>query len=251
MDSPVARAYLPSLGVRKKLFAPRATVSAVVIHTTGSGVTRRWKRQGARFKENTPFDTAVRIYTRLMKAGGHYVVGQDGQVVQLVPEHLAAWHVGGRKARLYRGRWMRDKYKWWADRWRGYDSPLQLANGDIWKKYPEDASVSWRARWLSRHGSCNANTIGIEVVPPSHSSRSAWSDACWTSVISLTQDICYRNALPLERQRIVSHSDVHPIARTTNKGLPWDPSPSQFSYETFLLARERLNIVPVATPAST
>ena len=234
MDSPVARAYLPSLGVRKRIFAPRASVSAVVIHTTGSGVIRRWKKQGPRFKEKTPFDTAVRIYTRLMKAGGHYVVGQDGQVVQLVPEHLAAWHVGSRKARLYRGRWMRPKYQWWADRWKGYDSPLELIGGDLWRPYDKDASVDWRTRWISRHGSCNANTIGIEVVPPIDDPKSSWSDSCWRSIALLTADICYRSSLPIERGRILSHSDAHPISRTTRSGRPWDPWADQFSWETFL-----------------
>lgn len=250
MDSILAQGYVPSLGVSRGLYAPRASVAGVVIHTTGSGVIRRWKRQGKRFKERSPFDTAVRIYSRIMTASGHYVVGQEGQIVQLVPEHLAAWHVGGRKARLYRRRWMRPKYQWWAERWPGYDSPLQLANGELWKPYDKDAAVSWRARWLSRHGSCNANTIGIEVVPPTLDPKSAWSDACWLSVVRLTQDICYRSALPIERQRIVSHSDAHPLSRTTRSGVPWDPNPTQFSYEKFLSARDRLNIVPVATPAS-
>lgn len=245
MDSALPQRYVPSLGVKKVVYAPRASVSGVVIHTTGSGPYRRWKRQGQRLKENSSFDTAVRIYTKIMKASGHYVVGQDGQIVQLVPEHLAAWHVGSRKANLYRRNWMRDKYKWWQERWPGYDSPLELADGKLWAPYPDDAPVSWRTRWVSRNGSCNANTIGIEVVPPDHGSRAAWSDACWTSVILLTQDICYRNRLPLERQRILSHSDVHPISRTTRSGHPWDPSLNQFSYEKFLSARQHLNLVPV------
>ena len=243
MESPVARAYRPSLGVRKKLFAPRATVSGIVVHTTGSGVIRRWKKQGARFNERSPFDTAVRVYTRLMKAGGHYVVGQNGEVVQLVPEHLAAWHVGSRRAARYKRRWMQPKYNWWAERWDGLNSPLELAGGDLWRPYDKDAKVGWRAKWLSRHGSCNANTIGIEVVPPTESPRSSWSDACWQTLTVLMEDICYRNSIPVERERIVSHSDAHPISRTTRSGQPWDPWESQFSFEKYLVSRERLNLV--------
>lgn len=246
MDSPVTRAYTPSLGVRKKAYAPRATASGIVVHTTGGGVTRRWKRQRIRFREPSPFDTAVRIYTRIMKASGHYVVGQDGQVVQLVPEHLAAWHVGSRKAKRYRRRWMRPKYAWWAERWPEHRSPISLAGGDLWKPYHEDAPVSRRTRWASRHGSCNANTIGIEVVPPTESAQAAWSDACWQALTLLMEDICYRNSIPLERERIVSHSDVHPLARTTRTGLPWDPWQAQFSFERYLSARERLIVVPPA-----
>lgn len=234
MDSLLAQRYMPSLGVRTKSYAPRAAVSGVVIHTTGGGVTRRWKRQGSRFKEPSPFDTAVRIYTRIMKPSGHYVVGQGGEVVQLVPEHLAAWHVGSRKVTRYRRNWMRPKYQWWADRWRGYDSPLEIAGGELWKPYHEDAPVHWRTRWRSRHGSCNANTIGIEVVPPIDGPRLSWSDSCWQSLTQLTVDICYRSSLPVERGRIVSHSDVHPICRTTRSGRPWDPWEGQFSWEKFL-----------------
>ncbi len=240
MDSPLAERYLPSLGVIKCVFAIRATISGIVIHTTGGGVIRRWKRQKARFREHSPFDTAVRIYTRIMKASGHYVVGQEGQIVQLVPEHLAAWHVGSRKVNHYRRNWMRPKYQWWAEKWSGYDSPLELADGKLWQPYHEDAPVHWRTRWRARHGSCNSNTIGIEVVPPNHDPRSAWSDACWTSLTRLILDIGYRTALPIERQRIVSHSDVHPIARTTRTGHPWDPWTKQFSFETFLDARDSL-----------
>ena len=233
MDSLLAKRYTPSVGVRKALYAPRAAISGVVIHTTGGGVLRRWKRQRVRYREHSPFDTAVRIYTRLMSASGHYVVGQQGQVVQLVPEHLAAWHVGSRKSRLYRKRWIRPKYQWWEDRWSHLDSPLDLANGELWSPYPRDADVSWRTRWLSRHGSCNANTIGIEVVPPIDGPRLAWSDSCWQVLTQLTVDICYRNQCPVERERIVTHSDVHPISRTTRSGHPWDTCPAQFSWETF------------------
>ena len=237
MDSSIAETYTPSLGVRKGLYAPRSTASGIIIHTTGAGVNRRYIREHSKYPDNRPLDTAVRIYGHIMKASGHYVVDQNGRCVQMVPEGLASWHVGSKGARKYKRQWMKPKYDWWRGRWPGYESPLEIANGDLWRPYAKDADVHWRAKWLSRHGSCNANTIGIEVIPPIAHPQGQWTDLCWSTVVRLTEDIRNRNSIPLERARILSHSDVHPISRTTNSGRPWDPSLNQFSYETFLTAR--------------
>ena len=213
-ESRVATDYVESLGVRKKLYSPRKTFSAVVVHTTGAGPIRRWKQeQSSVHKKASPFETALRIYSQIMEPGPHYVVGQDGQCVQVCPEAYAAWHVGANDSKAYFSEgWMRHRYDWWSLRWPHLAAPVDLADGMLWNGH-----------------SCNANTVGIEVVPPTDNVRGQWSDACRKTLVSLINDICDRCGIPKEDEHILSHSDAHPIRRTTTDGDPWDPYASQWT----------------------
>ena len=45
-------------------------------------------------------------------------------------------------------------------------------------------------------------------------------------------DIRERRDIRLALETVVSHSDAHPLARSS-RGQPWDPAPIQWSYERF------------------
>lgn len=215
-DSPVAGLFVAGLGYRQGLLDLRKHPPiAAVIHTTGGGVLTRFAREGARKGDATSFETAVRVYTQIMGASGHYVVGQLGQCTQVVPESFSAWHVGAAKSKPYalpQAEWMTHALAWWGERWPGLNSPRDLAGGLLW-----------------RDGSCNANVVGIEVVPPVSGARHLWSPECWVTLARLVRDIARRHVIAEDREHVISHSDAHPIARSA-KGAPWDPPSTQFDW---------------------
>lgn len=231
-DSRVAERFTESLGQRRKKYEPRTRPpAAIVVHTTGYGPVRRYKSDPSRY--GSPFNAALWLYAQAMQAGPHYVVGEHGECVQVTHESLCAWHVGGKGARPYRHAsryWTTARYGWWASRWGKDISPRDLAGGDLWRPYSKATSVKVALHSLA--GSCNANTIGIEVVPPQLNARDPWSDQCWYTLAVLVEDIAYRHQIPVTRDRIITHSDAHPIARTA-KGKPWDTDPAQFTWERF------------------
>ena len=219
-DSPIAQRFEAGLGWRKGDLSPRsADVVSVVVHTTGGGILSRFAREGAKKGDASPFETAVRVYTKIMGASGHYVVGQRGECVQVVPESFAAWHVGGAKSAIYAHRmWATPGLEWWGKRWPGLTGPRALAGGNLW-----------------RGGSCNDGAIGIEVVPPIEGARHPWSPACWAALAALVRDIAARHHVPLQREYIPTHSDAHPIARSA-KGAPWDVCVEQWTWERMAAA---------------
>ena len=221
-DSHVASRFVAALGYRRGLCAARpGPPVAVVVHTTGGGVVARYLREGARKGDATPFDTGVRIYTTIMEDSAHYVVGQAGECVQVVPESLAARHVGGSGSVVYarpQSQWMTSGLGWWGDRWPDLATPYELAGGQLW-----------------RGGSCNRSTVGVEVVPPLSGARGAWSPECWAALAALVSDVCARHGIPADREHIVTHSDAHPASRSA-KGAPWDPGPGSWSWDRMAAA---------------
>jgi hypothetical protein len=218
--SPTAQQVVPSLGYRDGSYKERGgPVSAIVVHTTGGGPVRRFEdaKERTKFGYTSPFDAGVRIYRDLMDAGPHYVVGQlKGEVAQVAPENVIAWHVGSSGAHIYdRKSWSTTATKWWPVRWAPLKSPFELAGGKLWSG-----------------GSCNTNTVGIEVVPPAKDVRGAWSDEAWATLVALVSDIAKRHGVPVDKTHIVTHSDAHPLARSA-AGKPWDPPPKQWSWEAF------------------
>ena len=232
-DSIVPSRFDPGLAYRSgKLVAREHQPVAVIVHTTGAGIPRRFKREGARRGDASPFETAVRVYSRIMNPSAHYVVGQGGECSQTVPESHIAWHVGSGgtapylRTSLWVPRWRKSQYAWWGARWRGLSSPVDLADGELYRP-----TKSGPRRW--RKGAVNPNTIGIEVVPPLDDPQGMWSPECWETLVALVIDICARNAIPVRKTHVLTHSDAHPLSRTTKAGAPWDPGPRQWAWDAF------------------
>lgn len=238
-DSPLVDVVVPGLAFKRNVLLPRVGPAvAVVTHTTGGGINARYKREGARKGDASPFETALRVYGTMMEPSPHYVVGQCGSIGQVVPEELCAWHVGGaRSAPYHRAAWVpwraRKRFAWWQERWPGLDGPRDLAGGQLWAPYVIGPSLSQRLRhplsWGK--GSVNAWSYALEVVPPLDDPGGPWSPECWRSVAALHLDIGRRREVPLERDCRITHSDAHPLSRTTPRGEPWDTVPEQWSWE--------------------
>lgn len=206
----------PGLGFKRGKLQrfERSSYSAIVVHTTGMGIHRKAKRLGL-----DPFGTTLKVFSQQTDASGHYVVGQAGQVAQIIPENIPAWHVGGKNSKKYnRARWWeKPQVAWWRERWPQFYTPRDLAGGRLWGLSDERFT-------------CNGNTVGIEVVPPPD--NGPWSAACWRTLGKLCWDISGRRDIALALETVLSHSDAHPFARSA-KGKPWDPNPEQWSYERF------------------
>ena len=202
---------LDSRGFERGLYKDRVhDVAGVVIHTTGSGPWRRWSA-GDRFA--TPFDAAKFVYTEISDYCGHYLIcGETGRTAQMCLESVAAWHVGGRGGYKYRWKnWQRldPNTRWWSRRWPHLRSPRDLMGGKAWAPRP------------------NQTTIGIEVSPPFKGPREPWKLECWKSITLLCTLLSTRYNIPFEPEYFVSHSDIHPLTRSSAKG-PWDPGRRQF-----------------------
>ncbi len=120
----------------------------------------------------------------------HYVVDEDGRILQLVPEHRRAWHAG-------------------AGSWKG-DSDINSASIGIEivnPGHPWDLSAA----------------PDLEAGQPVdvHPGYPDFSPAQIAAVIALGNDIVTRNAMP--RHSILAHSDIAP-ARKSDPGerFPWD-----------------------------
>lgn len=194
--------------LRLRKGAPRG----IVIHTTGSGPWTRWTKHPETFA--SPFDAARYTYERISDFSGHYLVdGDDGRVCKLVDPSMVAWHVGSRGSWRYKlPGWAKDKgFGWFTTRFPGCNSPRDLLGGALW-----------------REGSANELTIGIEVAPPKEGPRAAWSPQAWRSLRLMVKKLGLDYGIPLDRFHVITHSDAHPLSRTTKAGAPWDPSPRQW-----------------------
>lgn len=233
MRSDVADYFEASLGERRGTLRHRGPgPQAIVIHTTGRGPVDRMK--DPKFRDwrikhptiATPLDAAIWIYTQAMKSGPHYVIGQNGRIVQVTRENRVAEHVGSAGAMVYRlptRVWCGKDQAWWPARWPSLRSPRELAGGTLWE-----------------HG-VNAVSIGIEVVPDEHRPTGAWSARAWNALAHLVTDVAHRYDIPIERDRIITHADAHPRARS-HRGQPADPWPQQWSFEAMVTAIARVSV---------
>lgn len=225
-NSPEVRRVVPARGFLRGKLGPRVSYSGIVVHTTGAGVLAKAKRWGV-----MPLEAAVRVFSRQIDNCSHYVIcGTTGDAVQIAPEERAARHVGATRSDVYaRPNWagaswwkraVKHDVLWWCERWPDLKRPYDLADGQLWM--PPDGGAR----------TCNGNTIGIEIVPRMADPQGPWTDACWGTLLYLIQDICIRRLVPQNRNHIITHSDAHPVTRTSHN-RPWDPGPRQWDWDTW------------------
>jgi hypothetical protein len=227
-DSYLVDWIAPSRGFRRGkflIYGTRKSYSAIIVHTTGVGVLKKAKRW-----KIPPIAAAARIYGTQMDASGHYVIcGNTGELIQTCSEAQAAWHVGSRGSKPYsKPNWARSTWakkvrkknvEWWSQRFPMYQSPFELAGGKLWT--PRGNKMT-----------CNANALGIEMVPNFEDPQGPWTNNAWDKLIQLVFDVSDRRSIPIGSDFILSHSEAHPLSRTRNN-LPWDPSGSQYDYARF------------------
>jgi len=195
-------------------------VFGLVVHTTGGGLPAK-----ALKRNENPVDTAVNFYNT--NHGTHYVIGWDGDLVQIATEDMVANGVGvtnkdpkiNQILSVARG-WENDLPKAMVDRWKKrwpkYKTPLQLFP----TKYANSCYV---------HVECipcifyEANKLITSATPMGGSLR--FTEAQHKKVAELACDIAKRNGWEGEwwkTPRLVGHEDITPVSRSTSTG-GWDP----------------------------
>lgn len=125
----------------------------------------------------------------------NFAIGREGKRYQVVPPNQLAYHVkmSNEQKTAYSTDWTPPS--WWAKRWPGVRSPLDLKTG------------------LEP----NASAIGIEVV----GSDGDFTEAQYAELAALLLDLS-RSGPPLAKDTLLGHSDVNPLARSNDRG-PTDP----------------------------
>lgn len=180
-----------------------ARAFGVLVHTTGVGVLSKAEEWGC-----TPIKAAERIYTERGASFAHYVIGQDGTIVQIADEREMAWQSGMPKEQrqLYKsGAWEKmvtaRGLELWKKRWPGIPNPSEL--------YPS--------------GSPNNDYIGIEMIPNKNTLFSATQ--LEVALPSLAADIIHRHSMDFDgtmQPTLLGHEDIEPLERWNKQG-GWDP----------------------------
>jgi hypothetical protein len=227
----------PGLGLRKGKLSRRvrSDIQRIIIHHTGVGVLSRYLKQRDRYGWNDPIDAAVHVYTRIMSSSGHYVIGYAGEIVQHVPDDWSAWHAG------YGNQRKRSRRAEWFATWKY--SRKDKANKPLWLVRKDRRFDWWANKWWYEHGyqspcewfpslDVNRHTIGIELL--STPLKTPFPAPQIQSLKMLVQDLCSEYGIPCDRDHVLTHSDVCPLARTTTTGKPYDPPPAKLEIKTIL-----------------
>lgn len=196
-----------------KLRKRKHGVRGIIVHTTGSGPWVRWNEDRERY--GSPFDAAREVYEERSILGPHFLIcGETGRILQLCELEDVAQHVGSKGSWRYRfPKWEQKRnFDWWYKRFLSCGSPRDLFSGDLW-----------------RRGSANELSIGIELAPPLKGPRAPWSLSAWYALNDLCAVLCSDLGTPRDRYHIITHSDAHPLKRSTSRGRPWDPGRSQWT----------------------
>jgi len=201
---------------------------AIVVHTTGRGLTRQVEARLATDARERPHRSAMAARAWYGRSGhpyfGHYLIGWEGSAVELAPPDVRVMHAGSLSARyrLSRGTdWMRYGapkgewvehgrdpfvvYDWWINRWPSMANPLEFVTG--------------------RHP--NASSLAIDLLP---TSTGAYTPQQLSALVALVAQLAARFEIPVQRSRILGHSDIDPARRGTVMnssgriiGRGWDP----------------------------
>ena len=201
-------------------YTRRKKVYGVCLHTPGRTIVKRAHKYGV-----NPLEYVAAHYLERGQYGPTYVVGYNGQIVQVANEWDKTWHVGigGQdKAAFLDGRWKSRVSKkflqMWKKRWPISCNPLDLFPGT----------------------SANQVYIGVEVVPLvlGYHGYTILSDpdlytpmaaGLWYTTMQhyalrgLFKDIAERHSFDRKRNPavFVTHEDLNPLTRS-NKSGGWD-----------------------------
>lgn len=127
------------------------------------------------------------------KVSVHYLIDRDGTVYCYIPEDLVAYHAGS-------GTWAEDpKY---TNLLNDYAIGIEIAAIGS----QNDMKQYMSAR---EYGKLDPRVIG-------------YTDAQYTSLKALVEDICSRNQIPMDRQHIIGHQEYSPAKTDPGELLDWD-----------------------------
>lgn len=174
-----------------------------ILHTTG----------------DTDLEDIINWYQNGKKGiGPHYLISYDGTIYQFVDETECAYHAG------YGGEGDDDQTKLYA---QGKNTWLKRINADPWRlDKPFSGYTTWTNRWPSLESPLdlvtgyhpNDTSIGVELQEPKHHQPDKFYDAQYEALIGLLRDSAGRNGLILDREHLLGHYDVNPIARSNSRG---------------------------------
>lgn len=191
-------------------------VFGIAAHQTGSSVVEEALREGA-----DPLEYAAEYYQKPDSYFAHYVIGHNGEIIQIAGENERAPHIGFDP----------------ADR-------LAYLNGSWVTKLPAELVTRWKDLWptvkspahLFPGPSPNNAYVGVEMLPIVDGCE--WKPAAWLkagkftdhqhyALVELAIDIAARQKLSPGwhlGSRLVTHEEVNPFTRSTKKPpAGWDP----------------------------
>jgi len=203
--------------------------SHIVIHVTGT----------------TDFSSVKNTFTAPNSVSSHYLIHDNGEIFQFVPDEVRAYHAGIDKntRALYRKsgkEWQ--KYLKYFSWYKGYPKDAIYIDGDLKPVWDKTEAVfvarsdgqAWshfeyfNHRWdidkpinFEVDPDPNNYSIGIETLGFGSSSPdpSIYSDAMYFSLRTLVAALCTQYGIPNKKGFVVGHEDVNPVGR-----FGWDPS---------------------------
>jgi N-acetyl-anhydromuramyl-L-alanine amidase AmpD len=192
--------------------ARSAPIYGVAVHQTGSSTVEAALKAGA-----NPLEYLADYYLKPDSYSAHYVIGWDGEIVQVVPDDEKAEHIGflpvDRQAFLD-GSWVThlpaSVVALWRAKWPAFKSPAHLFPGPS----PNNVFVGMELIPI-------VDGAGVQPLEPGMLFTQEQHDAA----VELAADIAARAQLPTGWQlgnRLLCHEDVNPLQRTNSHG-GWDP----------------------------
>ena len=125
------------------------------------------------------------------KLGIHYIIDRDGTIYCFLPESRSAWHAG-------KGSFGDEKY---TDNMNRYSIGIELMGIGS----QEDMSIYLQPE---EYACLDKTLIGF-------------TDAQYTALGALVQDICTRHEIPMDRQHIIGHQEYNPAKNDPGELFDW------------------------------
>ena len=155
----------------------------VMIHFCSAVVNHRDDPYNMEYVRQTFIDADVSI---------HYIIGRDGTVYCYVPEDRTAWHAGV-------GQWLNDEK--YTNKMNMYSIGIEL----VGMGSAEDMSLYMTKK---EYKALDPSLLGF-------------TDAQYTALKALVEDICQRNEIPMDREHVIGHEAYNPKKNDPGDLFDW------------------------------
>jgi N-acetyl-anhydromuramyl-L-alanine amidase AmpD len=191
-----------------------APVFGVAVHQTGEDMVARALEEGV-----DPLEFLAAYYLKPDSYCAHYVMGWNGDIIQICGESEHAEHIGyppdqhlALRTRAWESKVSQTTRDLWHARWPHFTSPAMLFPG------PSPNNVYVGIEMLPI-------VDGANVKPASFCPAAKFTEEQHHACAELSHDIAVRQRLPTGWQlgnRFLGHEDVNPLSRSSVSG-GWDP----------------------------
>jgi N-acetylmuramoyl-L-alanine amidase len=155
----------------------------VMVHFCSAVVDHRDDPYNMEYVRQTFIDADVSI---------HYIIGRDGTVYCYVPEDRTAWHAGV-------GQWLNDEK--YTNKMNMYSIGIEL----VGMGSAEDMSLYMTTK---EYKALDPSLLGF-------------TDAQYTALKALVEDICQRNEIPMDREHVIGHEEYNPKKNDPGDLFDW------------------------------